>query len=544
MLADAGAGAGRHRRRHADARAGRPGADGRRTRRLTRPPTSRRPVDRSRPGQPGLRDLHLRLDRPAQGRRGAAPRRSANLRWPAQASTLGLGAGRPACCSARRSSFDIVGAGAVACRCSCGAHVVLQPGDDAEPGADLAAARRRRASRPCTHATPPASGCCSTSDPGACAGAALVVVGGEALPPAARAAALRRAGPRAWSTPTARPRPRSACHAVAPPADTGRRCRRSAGPVAQHPRLRARRRPAAGAAGRARRAVHRPAPGSPAATWTGPALTAERFVADPFGRAGRADVPHRRPGRAGAPTAILEFLGRADDQVKIRGFRIELGEIEAALAAHPGVAPGRGRRSREDRPGDKRLVAYVVPARRRRRTGRAARSTLRRALPDYMVPAARRRARRAAADPQRQARPRGAARARTRRRRAGRAPRDAGARRSLCDLFAEVLGVPRVGVDDDFFDLGGHSLLATRLVSRVRAVLGVELAIRHAVRGADRRPAWPRVLDAGDRPRAGAGRPRPRPDRRAAVVRPAAAVVPRPARGPERRPTTSRWRCG
>ena len=87
-----------------------------------------------------------------------------------------------------------------------------------------------------------------------------------------------------------------------------------------------------------------------------PDLTAERFVPDPFGRAGRAPVPHRRPRAAAGRTATLEFLGRLDQQVKIRGFRIEPGEVEAVLARHPAVREAAVV-AREDGAGDRRLVA-------------------------------------------------------------------------------------------------------------------------------------------------------------------------------------------
>ncbi|MGP4105435.1 phosphopantetheine-binding protein, partial [Nonomuraea sp. KM90] len=173
---------------------------------------------------------------------------------------------------------------------------------------------------------------------------------------------------------------------------------------------------------------------------------------------------------------VLEFVGRVDDQVKLRGFRVEPGEVEAALTAHPLVGQAVVV-VHEDAAGERRLVAYLVPA-----TGDLPgvpdlRAHVGALLPEYMVPAAfvplaalpltrsGKLDRRALPAPAFD----GAA--------GGRGPRDA-REEILCGLFAEVLGVERVGVDDGFFDLGGHSLLATRLISRVRSVLGVELGVR------------------------------------------------------------------
>ena len=195
------------------------------------------------------------------------------------------------------------------------------------------------------------------------------------------------------------------------------------------------------------------------------------------------------------PDGALEFLGRADDQVKIRGFRIELGEIEAALPRHPRRRPGRGGRprgpARRPAPGRLRRAGGRSDARRRRAAGALAP----RRCPTTWCPSAvvvldalpltpnGKLDRSALPAPDVRGRERGAGR-RARR-----------ARRSCAALFAEVLGLDRVGVDDNFFDLGGHSLLATRLVSRIRAALGVELPIRDAVRGADRRRRSRRRLD-------------------------------------------------
>ncbi|MFF5207150.1 amino acid adenylation domain-containing protein [Streptosporangium sp. NPDC000396] len=203
-------------------------------------------------------------------------------------------------------------------------------------------------------------------------------------------------------------------------------------------------------------------------------LTAERFVANPFGAPGermyRTGDLVRRNG-----DGLLEFAGRANDQVKIRGFRVELGEIEVVLAKYPGLAHAAVV-VRENESGEKRLAAYVVPE-----SGdvdvAALRAHAAESLPEYMVPSAfvvmdalpltpnGKLDRRALPEPDFAE---GAA--------AYRAPRDA-RQEVLCSLFAEVLGVERVGIDDSFFDLDGQSLLAMRLTSRIRTVLGVEVSV-------------------------------------------------------------------
>ncbi|MFG2026730.1 amino acid adenylation domain-containing protein [Streptomyces sp. NPDC048825] len=202
-----------------------------------------------------------------------------------------------------------------------------------------------------------------------------------------------------------------------------------------------------------------------------PGLTAERFVADPYGEPGARMY---RTGDLARWTAdgTVEYLGRTDDQVKIRGFRIELGEVEAVLARHEAVAHA------VVIPHDQRLVAYIVPASDRAPESAALRAHTGAALPEHMVPAAF-----VAVDAlpltpngklDRKALPAPDFTAETGSGKGPRTPRE----EILCGLFADVLGLERIGVDDDFFALGGHSLLAMRLVSRVRAALGVELALR------------------------------------------------------------------
>ncbi|MBE1537387.1 non-ribosomal peptide synthetase [Actinomadura algeriensis] len=204
-----------------------------------------------------------------------------------------------------------------------------------------------------------------------------------------------------------------------------------------------------------------------------PELTADRFVACPFG-----DRPGERMYRTGDlvrwnDAGEIEYLGRLDHQVKVRGFRIEPGEVETALAAHPSVSQSVVV-ARRDAAGDTVLAGYVVgdgpdPA--------ALREFVARTLPEYMVPAAvvvldamplnpNGKLDRAALPA-----PDLAAAA------TGRAPRDA-REETLCAVFAEVLGVERVGIDDNFFDLGGDSLKATRVASRARAVLHADVKVR------------------------------------------------------------------
>jgi amino acid adenylation domain-containing protein/non-ribosomal peptide synthase protein (TIGR01720 family) len=198
-----------------------------------------------------------------------------------------------------------------------------------------------------------------------------------------------------------------------------------------------------------------------------PELTAERFLPDPFSREEGARV--YRTGDLGRwlPEGHIEFLGRNDFQVKIRGFRIELGEIEEALRRQAGVSEAVVI-AQEDKVGDKRLVGYVTPANGRGLDPRELREGLGQSLPEYMIPAAivelerwpltpsGKLDRRALPEPKYS----------VAQWRAARTVEE----EALCALFAEVLGVERVGLDDHFFELGGDSIVSIRLVSRARKV--------------------------------------------------------------------------
>ncbi|HEU4451580.1 MAG TPA: amino acid adenylation domain-containing protein, partial [Longimicrobium sp.] len=206
-----------------------------------------------------------------------------------------------------------------------------------------------------------------------------------------------------------------------------------------------------------------------------PALTAERFVPDPFSGAPGARMYRSGDRARWSASGELEYLGRLDHQVKLRGFRIELGEIEAALLSHPAVRESAVL-LREDRPGNPWLVAYLV-AREGEAPGAAElRAHLGGRLPEYMVPGAF-----VALEAMpltgngkldRRALPAPAAEG------GGRAlpPRDLLEMR-LAGLFEELLGRSPVGVRDSFFALGGHSILAVRLVSRIEALTGLRLPL-------------------------------------------------------------------
>ncbi|MGW7633596.1 non-ribosomal peptide synthetase [Streptomyces griseoincarnatus] len=214
-----------------------------------------------------------------------------------------------------------------------------------------------------------------------------------------------------------------------------------------------------------------------------PELTAERFVACPFGPAGARMyrtgdlVRWDRDGR-------LVYIARSDFQVKVRGFRIELGEIESVLAGHPAVAQ-TAVVVREDQEGDKHIVGYVVPASdaAAAEDGRLPAELseyLRGRLPDYMAPSALvmlpeipltpngKLDRRALPSPDMNTT-------------GGQAPRNSHEEK-LCAIFGELLGLEKVGIDEDFFALGGHSLLATRLGARIRTEFGVTMPLRTIIK--------------------------------------------------------------
>ncbi len=206
-----------------------------------------------------------------------------------------------------------------------------------------------------------------------------------------------------------------------------------------------------------------------------PELTAEKFVPNPFSERGGERLYRTGDQVRWGQNGNLEFLGRLDQQVKVRGYRIELEEIEAALQAHDGVR-ACAVIVREDQPAEKRIVAYVV----KNGAGKADfREFLKQRLPDYMVPSAFVELEQLPLTPNgkvdRKALPVPEIEWSERKGYVG--PRN-GEEEILCGLFAEVLNRDRVGVHDDFFAIGGHSLLATRLLSRIRATLGVEIALR------------------------------------------------------------------
>ncbi|HWS86516.1 MAG TPA: amino acid adenylation domain-containing protein [Pyrinomonadaceae bacterium] len=210
-----------------------------------------------------------------------------------------------------------------------------------------------------------------------------------------------------------------------------------------------------------------------------PALAAEKFIPDPFSAEAGARMYRTGDLARQRPDGVIEFLGRIDHQVKIRGNRVELGEIEAVIGGHEGVLEALVM-MRADGPGESQLVGYVVGRAGSNVTPGELRNYLREKLPEYMVPAAvvmldemplaanGKVDRRALPAPDQQ-----------------RAQLEAQFQAAstpveevLVGIWAELLGVDSVGVNDNFFDLGGHSLLVTQVASRVREIFEVEIPLR------------------------------------------------------------------
>jgi hypothetical protein len=202
-----------------------------------------------------------------------------------------------------------------------------------------------------------------------------------------------------------------------------------------------------------------------------PDLTAEKMIPNPYGT--RSERLYKSGDLARyREDGEIEFLGRIDTQIKIRGFRVELGEIEAALARHPAIREAVVI-SREDKPGQQRLVAYFVTAAGHTVSAKELRSALRESLPDYMIPAVFVPLDALPLHPNSKLN-----------RKALPAPEEAPlesdtpyeAPRSpleklLADIWMEVLALDKVGVRDDFFEVGGQSILATQFIARVQQVL-------------------------------------------------------------------------
>lgn len=208
-----------------------------------------------------------------------------------------------------------------------------------------------------------------------------------------------------------------------------------------------------------------------------PELTQEKFITHPFGSDDSSRIYSAGDLARYLPDGRIECLGRIDHQVKIRGFRIELGEIETHLSKHPAVNKCVVV-AREDRPGDKRLVAYIVSEKAGQLDHTEMRFFLKRTLPEYMIPSTI-----VALDAlpmtpngkiDRKALP---VPGRVESAQLFTGPRTH-MEKTIARIWAEVLGIGHVDVHDDFFDLGGHSLLATQLAAKLREAFGIDLPLR------------------------------------------------------------------
>jgi len=207
-----------------------------------------------------------------------------------------------------------------------------------------------------------------------------------------------------------------------------------------------------------------------------PALTAERFVPDPFGKPG-SRVYRSGDLTRGRADGVVDYLGRVDHQVKIRGFRIELGEIEARLREQDNV--GETVVVAHDGPSGKQLVAYVVPA--RATDDGALRDSLRRALktrlPDYMVPTHFMFLAQMPLTPNGKLDRKGLPAPDASLMQQTYVAPETELEQQIAAIWAEVLHLPQVGLNDNFFEVGGHSLLAIQITSRVQAELGLDVPL-------------------------------------------------------------------
>jgi acyl-coenzyme A synthetase/AMP-(fatty) acid ligase/acyl carrier protein len=207
--------------------------------------------------------------------------------------------------------------------------------------------------------------------------------------------------------------------------------------------------------------------------WRRPDLTSERFLPDPFSPASGSCMYKSGDLARFRTNGLIEFLGRIDHQVKIRGFRIELGEIESVLARHESVRQAVVL-VREVQPGNKQLVAYIIPRQETAFSSEVLRGYLRNQLPDYMTPSI------FVSIDQLPLTPNG----KLDRRRLPEpelndsfVPAHTDAERVVTNIWASVLKVDQVGIRDNFFELGGHSLRATQSVSQMRQVFGMDFPL-------------------------------------------------------------------
>jgi len=206
-----------------------------------------------------------------------------------------------------------------------------------------------------------------------------------------------------------------------------------------------------------------------------PELTAEKFISDPFSAEPGARLYKTGDLACYLPSGEIEFVGRTDDQVKIRGFRVELGEIEFALAKHPGVREVAVV-TREDQAGDKRLVAYVVPAQQAALTAQDLRRYLQKQMPDHMVPSAFAILSAMPLTPNGKIDRRGLPAPEAEVSAETTSATDV-LESQLVRIWEDVLGKKRIGIRDNFFELGGHSLVAAKLMYRIGQMLGKNLPL-------------------------------------------------------------------